>query len=86
MEEGRIYVDDYHWHTTQGRAPEQTLAPTEIVRDVEAEDDHSKGLGDAIEPRCEKLEVGAGNPKSCKYPGRVVGDNIDTSHVLTPTQ
>lgn len=74
----------YHRNAAQGRAPEQTLASTEVVRHVKRENNHADGLRNAVKASSKKLEVGAGNSESCKDSWGVVGDDIHASHVLTP--
>lgn len=53
----------HHRDATQSRAPEQAFASSEVVGNVEGENDHPECLGDTIKPSCEKLEVGARDSK-----------------------
>lgn len=74
VEREKANVSSYHWNAAQSRAPQEALASTQIVGNVEGEDDHAECLGDTVEPGREKLEVGASNAEGGKDAWRIVSN------------
>lgn len=78
---GRISLEDIssdipHGDGADKGTVDQAIASADLLYQIQGEEDHAKGLCDAVEAGCEELRRCAGNTKSLEDSWRVICDDV----------